>query len=274
MSTRTIQHKQGSLLFCLTLCMTMFMSMSVQAAFITDKVVVNIHSEKFEQGTVLKKISSGTPVTVLMNDGEFSRIRTNDNITGWIESKYVTNEKPTQLEYLELLAKTKTLEAKLKAAESNQTDQGSTDAEGVDVAELVELRKRAADAGWMRVELKKARDRVIELETQLNSKNKNTSNSQDELKSLRDDNKMLKERLAAALLVNEQQDVTEPPGDASPVDTTNTDNHDNRQDQNGWSVNISWFLGSIVVALIIGLIVGMTWLDKRIRQRHGGFRIY
>lgn len=272
MSNRTIQHTRGALLFCLTFCVTMFMSMSVQAAFITDKLVVDIHAERFGQGAVLKTISSGTPVTVIMNDGEYSRVRTSDNVTGWIESKYITNEKPTQLEYLALLAKTKSLEAKLKTAEQNQANQSTTDAEGIDIAELTELRKRAADAGWMRVELKKARDRAGELEAQLKSKNKNTSTSQEELKSLRNDNKMLKERLAAALLVNEQKDITEAPASASMDEITEPADHSS--DDNAWSVRIGWFLGSIVVALIVGLIIGMTWLDKRIRQRHGGFRIY
>ena len=275
MSTRTVWPIERVLLLCLMYCMTLFMSVSAQAAFITDKLVINIHSERFGQGTVLKTLSSGTSVTVLMNDGEYSRIRTNDNVTGWVESKYITNEKPAQLEYLELLARSKTLEANLKSAEeklATQTSSGSESAEGVDVAELAELRKRAADAGWMRVELKKSRDRVTELEDQVKSKNQKTSTSQEELKSLREKNKMLEERLAAALLVNEQQDITEPPGDASPEGTAGTSSHN--ADSNGWSVKIGWFLGSIVVALITGLIVGMTWLDKRIRQRHGGFRIY
>lgn len=275
MCTRTVQPFQKVVLLCVMFCTILVMSASAQAAFITDKLVISIYSERFGQGTVLKTLSSGTNVTVLMNDGDYSRIRTSDNVTGWVESKYITNEKPAQLEYLELLARSKTLEANLKTAEeklATQTTTGSESTEGLDVAELAELRKRAADAGWMRVELKKSRDRVSELEDQLKSKNQKTSTSQEELKSLREKNKMLEERLAAALLVNEQQDITEQPGDASPESVSDTSGQ-NRYDD-GWSVKIGWFLGSIVVALITGLVAGMTWLDKRIRQRHGGFRIY
>ncbi|WP_455198117.1 TIGR04211 family SH3 domain-containing protein, partial [Kaarinaea lacus] len=249
MNMRVHQKIMGVFLILLAV----FISSSAQAEFITDKVVINVHSERFEQGTVLKKLSSGTAITVLMNDGAFSRIRTNDNVTGWIESKYITNEKPAQLEYLEMLARSKTLEAKLKAAEDKLSSQATGETEGIDLAELAELRKRAADAGWMRVELKKARDRVSELETKLKSNNKNVSSSQEELDQLREQKKLLEERLAAAVLVNEQQDTfTQEPSDA----TTTTD-----ADEEGWRISIGWFLGSIVAAIIIGLIVGMTWLD-------------
>lgn len=268
MSPRTIQRIRKALLLCLTL----FISTSVQAAFITDKVVVNVHAERFGQGAVLKTLSSGSSVTVLMNDGQYSRVRTNDNITGWVESKFISNEKPTQLEYLELLNKTKKLEADLKAAKAEQTSQPEAGGEGIDIAELAELRKRAADAGWMRVELKKARDRAGELEVKLKSNNKNVSSSEEEITQLKQKNKMLEERLAAAILVNEQQDITEQPEAASLDENTNPG--DQARNNDGWTVKIGWFLGSIVVALIIGLVVGMTWLDKRIRQRHGGFRIY
>lgn len=262
MNTRFSQHIPGIFLLCLTL----FYSVSAQAEFITDKVVVSVHAERFGQGAVLKTLSSGTAVTVLMNDGKYSRIRTNDNITGWIESKYITNEKPSQLEYLELLTKSKTLEAKLKAAEEKLTNQPAGDAEGVDLGELEELRKRAADAGWMRVELKKARDRVNEIEAKLKSASQSTSSSEEELNKLREQNKMLKERLAAAVLVNEQQEsFIQDSDETAPVKGTQGES---------MAVSIEWFLGSIIAAIIVGLIAGMSWLDKRIRQRHGGFRIY
>ncbi|WP_455217499.1 TIGR04211 family SH3 domain-containing protein [Kaarinaea lacus] len=246
--------------------LTVIVSVSAQAEFITDKVVINVHSERFEQGAILKTLSSGTAITVLMNEGAFSRIRTNDNVTGWIESKYITNEKPAQLEYLELLARSKTLETKLKAAEDKLNTQATGESEGVDLAELEELRKRAADAGWMRVELKKARDHADELEAKLKSVNKNVSSSDDQLNKLIEQNKTLEKRLAASILVNEQQE--------SFVSETGNSTATEISEDQGWSVSIGWFLGSIVTAIIIGLVLGMTWLDKRIRQRHGGFRIY
>ncbi len=241
------------------LCLILLLSLSAQAAFITDKIVIEIYSQRLSQGSVLKTLPSGSSVEVLMKDGDYSRIRTNDNVTGWVESKFLTNEQPTQIAYLTLLAKTKTLETKLKAAEA----EGEGD--GIDITEIEELRKRAADAGWMRVELKKARERASEIESKMKSSGNAANSSQEELVALRNQNKELQSRLAASMLVSEQQ-----PGEGGSLPMPKTQS----SAEKSWAVNIEWFLGSIVVALIIGLIAGIAWLDKRSRQRHGGFRIY
>jgi SH3 domain protein len=245
---------------------------AAQAAFITDKIVVEVHAQRFNQGAVLKTLSSGSSVEVLLSDGEYSRIRTPDNITGWVESKYLSNEKPVQLEYLEMLAKSKTLEAKLKAAEEKMS-QAEAAPSNISEEELADLKKRASDSGWMRAEMQKARDRAKELEKKLKSISSSKKDSRAQLEELEAKNADLEQRLAAALLVNEQQEAEAnamPVNDESPA----ADPAVAQQEETGWSVAIEWFLGSIVVSLIAGAIAGMVWLDKRIRQRHGGFRIY
>ena len=75
------------------LCLIPFITLSAQAAFITDKITVDVNAQRFSQGAVLKTLPSGTSVEVLMSDGQYSRIRTADNITGWVDSKFLTNEK-------------------------------------------------------------------------------------------------------------------------------------------------------------------------------------
>lgn len=246
------------------LCLMPLLSLPAQAEFVTDKIVIEVRSQRLSQGAILKTLPSGSSVEVLMRDGDYARIRTNDNITGWVQSQFLTKDQPAQTAYQELLAKTRTLEAKLKSAEANQSG-----GDGIDIAEIEELRKRAADAGWMRVELKKSRDRANELESKMNTSGQTSNSSQKELAILNDKNKELERRLAAAMEYNEQQQQL-----AIEEGVTASVSASQASGEQGWAVNIEWFIGSIVVALIIGLIGGMTWLDKRIRQRHGGFRIY
>lgn len=250
------------------LCLTSFMTLTVQAAFITDKIIVEVHAQRFSQGALLKNLTSGSSVKVVMSDGKYTRVLTSDNITGWVESKFLTNEKPVQLEYLELLSKSKTLEARLKAAEEKQGKAGD---DGINIAEIEELRKRATDAGWMRVELKKARDRALMAEKKLKTRKQTANSSQDELNALQNQNKELQERLSAAMLVSEQQQEVVVQDVTAATDAVSSSSDAGNED---WSVKLEWFFSSIVVALIIGLIAGMAWLDKRSRQRHGGFRIY
>ena len=270
--TQTKTNTAKQLMRGILLCLMPLLSLPTQAEFVTDKIVIEVRSQRLSQGTVLKSLPSGSAVEVLMKDGDYTRIRTIDNITGWVQSQFLTNEQPTQIAYLTLLAKSKTLEAKLKAAEANSGDGGG---DGIDLAEIEELRKRAADAGWMRVELKKARERVTQIENKMKSSSKTTNSSQEELNTLRNQNKELQARLAASALINkqvsEQQEVTIQEGGMASA-TQNSNEHSS--DDQSWVVNIEWFLGSILVALIIGLIGGMSWLDKRMRQRHGGFRLY
>jgi len=40
------------------------------------------------------------------------------------------------------------------------------------------------------------------------------------------------------------------------------------------SLPMSWVAGAISVCLIAGFLLGMWWVDRRSRQRHGGIRIY
>jgi uncharacterized protein YgiM (DUF1202 family) len=254
-------------IFCgILLCLMPLLSLPTQADFVTDKIVIEVRSQRLSQGAVLKTLPSGTAVEVLMTDGDYARIRTSDNITGWVQSQFLTTEQPTQVAYLTLLAKSKTLEAKIKTLEANQGEGGG---DGIDIAEIEELRKRAADAGWMRVELKKARDRIAEIQNKIKTGGQTSNSSQKEMAILNNKNKELERRLDAAIQFNEQQqELAAQEGATSSMSATQGSG------EQDWAINIEWFLGSIIVALIIGLVGGMSWLDKRIRQRHGGFRIY
>ncbi len=242
------------------------------AAFITDKIIAEIRTERFDQGTVLKELSSGASVEVLMSDGKYSRVRTTDNITGWVNSKFLTNEKPNQLEHLELLSKIKATEKKLRSAEEKLANAPAAGSDSINNKKIESLKKQVKDAQWMKAEMQKARSRAEKAEEKLkaelkkqSSKGKQNNDTQQQLEDLHTQNNELETRLAAALLINEQQlaPTTEP----TPITLVATT-------ADGWTVNLQWFFGSLFVTLIIGFFAGLTWLDKRIRRRHGGFRIY
>lgn len=40
------------------------------------------------------------------------------------------------------------------------------------------------------------------------------------------------------------------------------------------SLPLSWVAAALVVVLIIGVLLGVWWVDHRMRKRHGGIRIY
>ena len=40
------------------------------------------------------------------------------------------------------------------------------------------------------------------------------------------------------------------------------------------SLPLTWVVAAIGVCLVVGFLLGLWWVDARIRKRHGGIRIY
>lgn len=266
----------------------LFAALPAQAAFITDRIEVPVTADKYGQGAVVKRLVSGSRIDILMKDGDYARIRSDDGSSGWVEYRYITTEKPLGLEYLELRSRHKAMQDELAATQARLSEALSGAGEGVIISEteLAELRQGAKDTRWMRAEMNKARERAKKLEAELKKARKKSTDKQqasaaEQAKwlALQAQNQDLQDRLAAALLVSDAsaaeaevddphaETVTEAPRDAPAGVSIMNENQ-------AGSVSLEWFFGSLLVALIAGGIGGMTWLDRRIREKHGGFRIY
>lgn len=69
--------------------------------YITDKVYAPIHSEKNDKSKLLNDgLVSGAAVTVLEQDNKagYARIRTAENIEGWVRVQYLSTEAPISLQ--------------------------------------------------------------------------------------------------------------------------------------------------------------------------------
>jgi SH3 domain protein len=253
--------------FALALCLILLWQGNALATYITDKVEVELRAQAFGQGAVLGTLQGGDDVEVLSSDGDYARIQTANKITGWIEARYLSDSKPKQ-------ADVQALKKELQAAKDKlQKLQASVPSD----AEMKKLQQAVKDASWLRVELNKAREKIKALEAAAQSSASASSATQQELEALRASHADLEQRLAAALLINEQQQMAEISAapDAAPI----TDSAGERLATQttvaeGWSFRPQWFLGSIFTAIIIGIILGMVWMDRRMRRRHGGFRLY
>ena len=264
----------------LLLTLLLGLALPVHAAFITDRIEVPVYTEKHGQGEVLKKLLSGAQVDILMKDGDFARIRTRDGTTGWIEFKFISAERPLGLEYLELRSRYKALEEELAAARQQPEAPREATTPAISEEELARLRQDAKDTRWMKAEMNKARARAKKLEGELAAlqdsaakQNDNASAVQAELTRLRTQNEDLETRLAAALLINEEQQRSAEAAAEAPAPTIEIVPPP-PQESSAWSLRPEWFLGGLAAAFIIGVIGGVRWLDRRIRAKHGGFRIY
>jgi uncharacterized protein YgiM (DUF1202 family) len=63
-------------------------------AYVSDELVLNVFAELNNQGQKLATLHSGSSVQTLSVEGEYTQVRLNDGITGWVKSSYLTNKEP------------------------------------------------------------------------------------------------------------------------------------------------------------------------------------
>ncbi len=111
---------------------------SVQAAHITDKLLVGLYAKPSSGLQPIKVLPSGTPLEVLERKDAFSKVRLGDGKEGWVKAVYISNEKPARAMLLELQAKTGTLQNKLREAEQKlkEATPSSAPAQGEELNKL------------------------------------------------------------------------------------------------------------------------------------------
>jgi len=215
------------------------------AAHITDKLVVGIYADPGLEGSPTKLLSSGTPLEVLQNKGDLVQVRLADDTHGWIESRYVTEEKPAKAMLLETQTRLRAVNKELQALKSNSETVGS--------AATVPAPKQAPSAreAQLRQTLTAAESRIAELERQLQQQPLDAEARQ-QLNTLQGKVNVVLKMLAEArgLELREAEPTAE----------------------QGWFNRHRIWLIALGTALL-GFGVGVALIDYRIRKRYGGFRI-
>ena len=72
------------------------------SSYVTDELKINLRSGAGTGYRIKERISSGTALTVLAEQGSWSRVRTQGGVTGWAPSQYIDAEPPASAELPEL----------------------------------------------------------------------------------------------------------------------------------------------------------------------------
>ena len=83
------------------------------AAYVTDKLMVGVHEGPQAAGEPARLVQGGTPVEVLKRSGEYLEVRLPDGGTGWVETRFVTDDRPATFLLLEAQASKAALERKM-----------------------------------------------------------------------------------------------------------------------------------------------------------------
>ena len=215
---------------------------AASAAHITDKLVVGVYPKPNAEGNPLRLIASGTPLDVLGGDGDFAEVRLADDTRGWVERRYVTEEKPAKAMLLETQARLRQMGLELAALREKQA-QG----EGP-VVPPQDLPPSAREA-QLNQSLSAAEARIAELQA---------ADCPDALDAQRQLDELRTGVQSALQTLAEVQGVT--------LHTAATG------EDPGLLVRYrAWIIG--FAALLLGFAAGIAFIDHRIRKRYGGFRL-
>jgi len=255
----------------LTLSVTMLIMLfsattMAETTFITDKISVELFSSTFQRGVLVTTVNSGAIVEVIETDGDYAKIRTPDGQEGWLHGKYLSTEKPTQVSYLQLMAKHKQLQEELQQLQGQLKNSAEVD-------------KEKAVLGKIRSDLGQAKKTIGSLESQLKEKSAALEQTKQQLAALEKQHRESLKNLQAAKPETPSAAKTEPapPEETSilPVEAPVTPSSLalNPPFNLDYPIALKWLLVAALLSILIGSYMGYSWLDKKIARKHGGVRI-
>jgi len=243
---------------------------SAQGARITDKLLAGFYEQPDASTKPLRVLPSDTPLERLESSDGFTRVRLGDGSEGWVETRFISDEKSSRIMLLELQAKNSQLQQQLRRANQKLKALGEADdAPSAEDPELAELKRQLADAR-AEIELLKQQTateqappadenamkmRLAELEQALaEAKTAAKEDDSEQLANLRQSQQALQARLdrIAAL------------AGAQPADAPGT--------TGGFRLS-AWHLPALGLALLLSFIGGIAFKNHRLAKRYGGFRL-
>lgn len=246
---------------------------SAETMYVTDRILLGVHEQPQEDSVLLKSIVSGTAVDVVSTQGAFSKIKLPNGSTGWVTTGFLKQEKPAVAELDEMHKKYDENDKALKQLKDELSKkerelQVRRDELSNATTTIKELKKQMAAKGTLpavdETQYKQAENKIATLTKQLadmtaarDAAEKSIKDlGKSNIKTVQEENNELQARIASAM-ANLQGKTIPTPQQLAAI----------RPD---FPI---WYWGLILLVFIVGLIVGLVWMDHQSRKRHGGFRI-
>ena len=256
-----------------TLFLSLLQSAIAEKRYVTDRILLGIHTEANETSAIVKSVPSGTELEVIDTTEGFLQIKLEDGTEGWVSSGFVMQQIPSTRKY-DVLAHqyeqtTQELDKlKINFAKKDRELEIRRDQLSNATTTIRELKKRKGGAVVVDPEMEKKlaasvqeveslKLKLVELEKkpepQLDIDEKQIFT---ELKEVKDQNDVMKKRIDVALahLNGERIPTAEELASIRPKFPL-------------------WYWTLLVIILLIGIVAGYFIMDYRFRRRHGGFRI-
>jgi len=222
-----------------------------ETIYVIDELKIGLHEDRSIDSPIMKLVPSGTPLSVIERDNDLVHVQEPEGIRGWINSKYVINEKPGKSLITELENKNKVLQKENDLLKSNKTttatNTASPDNESNVLKELEQqLKSERLKVGELQAQLTDLKTNIADID--------NSDQYLDDIKALKQENQLLISQLEASGI--EVQAESNSMSDSTFV-------------INNWK-NLSI---AFLIIFVIGMAVGAFFLDFQNRRRHGGFRV-
>ncbi len=258
--------------------LTLFISLTAQVLaekrYVTDRILLGIHTEADETSKLIKSVPSGTELEVLDKEEGFVKIKLDDGTEGWVSSGFVMKETPATRRYDVLSHQyeqtTQALDKLKVDFEKNKRElQVRRDQVSNATTTIRELKKRKNGGTVVvdpetEIKLAAALEKVEALKVKVTELEKKPEPKMDldskkifeELKEVKDQNETMKQSIDVALAHLKGERIPTPEELAS------------------ISPNFpAWYWSLLAIILLVGVITGYFIMDYRFRRRHGGFRI-
>jgi SH3 domain protein len=134
---------------------TLAVAEAAGAAYITDKLLIGVRESPQTAAKSGALLQGGAPVEVLKREGDYLQVRAPDGTLGWVESRYVTEEKPATQLLLDAQARNGELARKVQELES-RVAAAMLPTGGIDPKQVAEMERA----------LGLARERIRQLEAE------------------------------------------------------------------------------------------------------------
>ena len=173
-----------------------------QSVYITDQLKAGLYEEKTLDSPIVKIVPSGTSLELIKQEEELSFVRDPKGVTGWIDNKYLVQERPAHTQLNEVKAKNAQLKKQLAVAKQkiniveNELKQQDPPAQPSAMKTLINektalqhtIKKERLKVGELQVQLAEVRNRI--------GQNNDNTSLYKQIGKLEDENKNLEVQLA------------------------------------------------------------------------------
>ncbi len=226
-----------------------------EEAYIVDQLLVGLHQEKDMDSPIIKVLGTGTQVEIISREGDFAQIREKEEgKIGWVDASYLMLEKPAKLQLAEL-------QMKMKELQNQQNVQATQSLQQEHEKKVKELNQKIEN---LQQQLSSEKLNAAELEAKISQLEKKlaqmeAAGTDDRITELEKQNAELQNQLDS--IRESQTNTTAENAKIPPI------------------LTLFSFIKERPVQILLGILAlaaflfGRFWEDRRVRKRHGGFRV-